>query len=116
MYTIEGNDPIVVTDVKDLGETFLNYASTVNEELPRKQTAKFSPEMEHFFERLKTEQELDEDDIQTFKDCLGKQKIQFRQLMAAGDLAMTDEKLKEIGISQLGLRTAILAVIKSNIQ
>jgi hypothetical protein len=35
--------------------------------------------------------------------------------MATGDLAITDEKLKEIGINQLGLRTAILSVIRSNV-
>jgi hypothetical protein len=72
--------------------------------------------MEHFFERLKTEQELDDDDIQTIKDCFGKQKIKFMQLMKTGDLAITAGALERIGISQLGLRMAILAVIKSNIQ
>ncbi len=38
--------------------------------------------------------------------------ITFKQLMKTGDLAITDEKLKEYGIKQGGLRTAILSVIK----
>jgi hypothetical protein len=42
------------------------------------------------------------------------QDIEYDQLMATGDLALTDGKLKEIGIPQLGLRTAILSVIESN--
>jgi hypothetical protein len=112
LYIMEDNDPIVVTDVKDLREGFLYYALTVNEELPKKQMTEFK----HFFERLKIEQEFDDDDIQTIKDCFGKQKIKFVQLMKTGELAITDENLKEYGITQGGLRKAILAVIKSNIQ
>lgn len=114
LYIIEDNDTIIVTDVKDLREGFLYYALTVNEELPKKQTAKFST-MEEFFEKLKTEQELDDDDIQTIKECFGNQKIKFKQLMATGDLAITDAKLEKYGITQAGLRTAILSVIKSNV-
>ena len=116
LYTIEDNDPIIVTDIKDLRAGYLYFPLTVNEELPRKQTAKFSPEMEQFFESLKTEQELDDEDVQTIKDCFGNQKIKMKQLMETGELAITDDKLKEYGITQGGLRTAILAVIKSNIQ
>ena len=102
-------------NVKDLREGFLYYAITVNEELPKNQTAKFSPEMNEFFDKLMTEQELDDDDIQTIKDCFGKQKIKLRQLLATGELAVTDAKLERIGITQLGLRRAILAVIKTTI-
>jgi hypothetical protein len=115
LYRIEDGDFIVVTDVKDLREGCLYFALTVNEELPKKQTAKFSTMMEEFFERLKTEQELDDDDVQTIKDCFGNQKIKFKQLLATGELAITDEKLKDYGITQGGLRTAILSVIKSNV-
>jgi hypothetical protein len=71
--------------------------------------------MEQFFHKLKTEQELDDDDIQTIKDCFGNHKIKFKQLTETGELAITDAKLKEDGISQRGLRTAILSVIKSNV-
>jgi hypothetical protein len=72
--------------------------------------------IEQFFDKLKTEQEVDDDDIQTIKGCFVKQKIKFRQLMATGELAMTDAELKDYGINQGGLRKAILSVIKSNIQ
>jgi hypothetical protein len=75
---------------------------------------KFSPEMEHFFEKLKTEQELDDDEVQIIKAFFGKQRIKFKQLMEAGDLAITDSDLEKYGIAQGGLRKAILAVIKSN--
>jgi hypothetical protein len=39
----------------------------------------------------------------------------FDDLMETGDLAITDAKLEKYGITQGGLRTAILAVIKSTI-
>jgi hypothetical protein len=41
---------------------------------------------------------------------------QILELMATGELAITDAELKEYGITQGGLRKAIVAVIKSNIQ
>jgi hypothetical protein len=110
---MEDNDPVVVTDVKDLREGFLYYALNVNEELPKKQIAKFSPEMEEFFERLKTERKRPESDIIKAREIFTEQGILFNDLMETGDLAITDEKLKEYGIAQGGLRTAILAVIKS---
>ena len=74
---------------------------------------KFSA-MEEFFDKLQTEQELDDDDIATIKDCFGQQKVKLKQLMATGDLALTDAELEKYGIAQGGLRKAILAVIKSN--
>jgi hypothetical protein len=116
LYTIEDNDPIVVTDVKDLREGFLYYALTVNEELPRKQMAKFSPEMEHFFERLKTDEDMSDAQVEIAKESFSSQGITYKQLMKTGDLAITDAELKDYGITQGGLRKAILAVIKSNIQ
>lgn len=72
--------------------------------------------MEQFFERLKKEQELDDDDIQTINNCFVNQKIKFKQLMETGELATTDGKLKDYGVTQGGLRKAILAVIRSDIQ
>lgn len=42
------------------------------------------------------------------------QDVKFKQLMATGDLALTDAELRDYGIAQGGLRKAILAVIKSN--
>ena len=70
--------------------------------------------MEEFFVKLKTDQEVDDDDIDIIKDCFGNQKFTFKQLMATGDLTLTDCELKEYGLSQGGLRKAVLSVIKSN--
>lgn len=75
---------------------------------------KFSPEMEQFFERLKTDEDLEQDEILLVKETFIAQKIKAKQLMATGELAMTDGELEKMGIVQLGLRKAILAVIKSN--
>ena len=111
LYTVEDNDLIVVTDVKDLREGCLYYALTVNEELPKKLT-----EMEQFFERLKTDEDMSDAQVEIVKEAFSSQGITCKQLMKTGDLAITDGKLKEYGIAQGGLRTAILAVIKSNIQ
>ncbi len=69
--------------------------------------------MEESFERLKTERKIPESDIIKVREIFTEQGILFEDLMATGELALTDEKLKEIGIAQLGLRTSILAVIKS---
>ena len=76
---------------------------------------KFSPEMEQFFERLKIDEDMSDVQVERAKESFLTQGITYKQLMKTGDLAMTDDKLERIGITQLGLRTAILAVIKSNI-
>ncbi|EGF84118.1 hypothetical protein BATDEDRAFT_85425 [Batrachochytrium dendrobatidis JAM81] len=89
LYRFADNDFIVVTDVKNLRDGFLYYALTVNEELPKKQALR-----------------------ETFTE----QGILFEDLMETGDLAITDAELEKYGIAQGGLRTAILAVIKSIIQ
>jgi hypothetical protein len=71
--------------------------------------------MEQFFDKLKTERKRPESDIIKLKEVFTEQGILFNDLMETGDLAITEEKLKEDGISQRGLRTAILAVIRSNV-
>ena len=48
------------------------------------------------------------------KSAFGKENIGFDELMAADELAMTDEILEKIGIKQIGLRIAILLLIKNN--
>jgi uncharacterized ubiquitin-like protein YukD len=116
LYRIADGQVHHLKDPKDLREGFLYYALTVNEELPRKQAAQFSPEMEHFFAKLKTDEDLSDDQVEIVKEMFGLHCINFKQLMKTGYLAITDEKLKDYGITQGGLRTAILAVIKSNIQ
>ncbi len=112
LYRLREETAVVVTDVKDLREGCLYYVLAGFEEPPKKQT-KFT-EMEQFFAKLKADQDMSDAQVQMAKDKFGEQGITFKQLMATGDLALTDEKLKDIGITQLGLRTAILAVIKSN--
>ena len=48
------------------------------------------------------------------REVFDQQDIEFEQLMATDKLALTDEKLEKCGIQQLGVRTAILSVIRSN--
>ena len=113
VYRLEDNDIIKVTDVKNLREGFLYYALTVNEELPKKQTVKFT-NMDEFFEKLTNDQDMSDAQVKIAREKLGEQGITFKQLMAIGELAITDQDLAAGGITQLGLRKAILAVIKSN--
>jgi hypothetical protein len=57
---------------------------------------------------------MSDDQVAVTKDKFGSQGITFKQLMKTGELAITDVELKDYGITQGGLRKAILAVIKSN--
>ena len=75
---------------------------------------KFSPEMEQFFENLKIDEDMSDAQVEIAKESFSSQGITYKQLMKTGDLAMTDAELEKMGIVQLGLRKAILAVIKSN--
>jgi hypothetical protein len=68
--------------------------------------------MEEFFVKLKTDQDMSNVQIDTAKEKFADQGITFKQLMATGDLCLTDAELKDYGIAQGGLRKAILAVIK----
>ena len=70
------------------------------------QTTTFSEEMKKFFDKLKTEQELDDDEIEIIKKVFKDERIKFKQLKT-----LTDEKLEKCGIKQLGLREAIVALI-----
>ena len=80
---------------------------------PGNSSTKFSPEMEEFFEKLRADRKRPESDIVKIREIFNEQGILFEDLMETGDLAITDGKLERVGIVQLGLRTAILAVIKS---
>ncbi len=51
--------------------------------------------------------------LREVREVFDKEDIDYDQLIETGKLAITDEKLKEAGIKQLGLRTAILSVIES---
>ena len=70
--------------------------------------------MEQFFERLKIDEDMSDAQVEIAKESFSSQGITYKQLMKTGDLAMTDAELEKMGIVQLGLRKAILAVIKSN--
>lgn len=113
LYHLRERNPVVVTDFTDLREGFLYYALAGFEELPKKQTTKFTT-LQEFFDKLKTEEEMSDAQVEKAKDSFTAQGITFKQMMATGHLALTDEKLEKYGISQGGLRTAILSVIESN--
>ncbi|KAI8903034.1 hypothetical protein EDD86DRAFT_251905 [Gorgonomyces haynaldii] len=113
LYMIEDGEFVLVKDVKDLRAGLLHYVLTVNEQLPKKQTVKFTT-MEEFFVKLKTDEGMSDEQVETAKQKISEQGITFKQLMASGKHAMTDEKLEKYGIQQGGVRTAILQVIENN--
>jgi hypothetical protein len=79
---------------------------------------KFSPQMEEFFDKLESTLKnpiKKERQMKSIRDAFDAQGITLKQLMVTGDLALTDDKLKEYGISQAGLRTAIRSVIRGNL-
>lgn len=91
------------------------YVKTVADALKKIQSI---PEMEEFFVKLESTLKnpiKKERQMKQVRDAFDGQDIEYDQLVATGELAMTDGELKKIGIIQGGLRTAILAVIKSNI-
>ena len=108
MYAMVEGKKCYETDWFGLKPDGVYYVETEDEISAQKFTT-----MEEFYETLKNNQDLDDDEVQIIKDRFKEQKIKFKQLMQTGDLAITDEKLKDDGITQRGLRTAILAVIKS---
>ena len=69
--------------------------------------------LEEFFDKLKAEEELEDEDIEIIKKSFNKSKIKFKTLMRTGEFAITEATLKEDGITQRGLRLAILEVIKT---
>jgi hypothetical protein len=73
----------------------------------------FSDDMEGFFAKLQTEEEVGDKYLHMIEKKLYAHAIGFNRLMASGEFAVTDEKLLEYGIKQWGLRTAVLSVIKS---
>ena len=74
---------------------------------------KFNPGIEDFYERLRSERLRSDEEILLVKSVFEEQGINFQDLMTTGDLALTEEKLEKIGIKRMGLRTAILSVIRS---
>lgn len=121
LYCMLEENPVLVPDIDALRDGVLYYVLAGFEELPKKgpttkQTPTFSLEMKEFFERLEARLENPakrERQMRQVREAFDLQDIEYQDLVATGELAMTDEKLKEYGIAQGGLRTAILAVIKS---
>ena len=116
IYRKEGEQIVSFTEVKSLRDGFLYYALTFNEDFPEKRSAKFST-MEQFFDRLKStlkDPAKKERQLACVRTVFDQEDIDYDQLTAKGELAITDAKLKEIGIIQLGLRMAILSVIQNN--
>ncbi len=106
-----------ISDFKD-GESY--FLLTEIDELPAIHRSVIR-NMEEFYVKLKTDADMTDQQVGIAKDVFSKEGklsilnvkgISFKQLMETGDLAITDEKLKEYGIKQGGLRTAILSVIK----
>jgi hypothetical protein len=107
VYFIAGEKKKFVRSIHLLNEGVDYY---VEETVDKK---KIVVDLEGFYEKLKRDQDLDEEDIQIIKTAFATQKIKFKQLIGTGELAVTDTDLKEYGVKQGGLRKAILSVIKN---
>ena len=70
--------------------------------------------MEQFFEKLKTDKDMSDFQVLNAKDKFEAHGITLKQLMRSVELAITDAGLEEHGITQGGLRTAILAISQSS--
>jgi hypothetical protein len=109
LYSLNGLKKVCEMDLSGLKAEGQYYVETEDDFVQ-----KLSPQMEEFFQRLRIEQDMSKAQIETAKERLASQGITFKQLMATGDLALTDAELKDYGITQGGLRKAILSVIRSN--
>ena len=102
LYEIVDGKKIIVKNITVLKEDGWYYVETEDD------APKFSNEMISFFDKLKSEQELEDDEVKIIKGVFAYQKIKFKNLNKT-----TDEKLKEDGIKERGLRDAILAVTEN---
>jgi hypothetical protein len=109
LYEIDNHGNIFpLTDIKEIQRDHLYYALNTNEELPKNQ---FSQEMEDFFLDLK-ENELVDAELSLIRKRFAVHMIKFGMLFGEEELAITDEKLEKFGITQGGLRIAILSAIQ----
>jgi len=92
---------IVVNNVNDLRKDHLYYALNVNQEIPKRNVMN---SLEEFFEKLRVEQELDDDDIVLIEDTFRTQKVKFKQLMETGELAITDGEAERNRYHSIGIR------------
>ena len=108
VYSLHGMKKVCEKDLLGLKAEGQYYVETEDDLVQKLST------MDEFFQRLRMEQLMSDVQVKKANECFSLQGITFKQLMATGDLALTDEKLKDYGITQGGLRTAILSVIRSN--
>jgi len=112
LYRLRDGNPIIVTDVKDMREGFLYYVLTANETLPHSSTSvsvSSFKSMEEFYAALEqklTNPSKKERQMETIMKIFEEQDIEVGVLDR-----LTDEKLKEDGLKQGGLREAVLAVL-----
>jgi hypothetical protein len=97
---IHDHEYLVFTELDKL-PVFSPQSST-----PTNPEAKSFVSIDDFYDALLKDEGLDGDDIAIVKGVFQKEKIKIKQLPR-----FTDEKLKEAGITQIGLREAILAVL-----
>lgn len=107
VYFLNGSEKAFVRSMDLLKEGVRYYV----EEVEKK--AVVDPKMQEFYEKLKSDEDMTDEQIEIAKATFSEQGLTFKQLMKAGKLEMTDEKLEKIGIQAMGLRTAILSVIDS---
>ena len=107
LYRLDDSYTVVVTDITDLRDGFLYYVATANEEKKEEDMV----ELDGFYKKLKSDEDMGDEEIEITMAVFSEQKITYKQLMKTGELKMTDEKLKEYGITKGGLRKAILSVI-----
>ncbi|KAJ3308090.1 hypothetical protein HDV04_001826, partial [Boothiomyces sp. JEL0838] len=75
---------------------------------PKKRKREFQS-MDEFYDALKGISDWEEEDTEIVKEVFITQRIKLNQLST-----LTDEKLKECGLKQLGLREAVLSVIENH--
>ena len=64
------------------------------------------PGLQAFYDGLKSEEDLEEQDIEIIRGVFDEERIKAKQL-----LRLTDEILRECGLKQTGLRQAILSLL-----
>ena len=109
LYSLNGLKKVCEMDLFGLKAEGQYYVETEDDFVQKLTT------MEEFFQRLRMERKRPESsDIEKVKTVFKEQAILFDDLVATGDMALTDAELKDYGITQGGLRKAILSVIRSN--
>lgn len=108
VYYLDASEKTFVSDIELLKEGVRYY---VELKVDKKGVV---VDIDGFYKKLKSDEDLDDDDIEIIKNSFAAQKLKFKQLTGTEELAMTDEKLEDkIGIKSFGIRTAILSVIKN---